>query len=214
MCGGWEALNLSDGFCMPVCEILGVVVNGELWEQPWRLEQVHHTAPCMPGVDCGPFLVVEDCGWLPRQNLGVPLTEDCTWAIIARTGCEPPAHVLAEIPKLALQVLKADPTSCAYDPDNCTLPDGVTSLSRKGMTIQFDSEKTGLPLLDKAIDKWACCESDNEAAGDPSSLIRWHTAWAGHDSTLTDWLETEGLDIVLPEPVLPPYSGMVIPDGG
>jgi len=185
---------------MPPCEILGIVVNGQLWDAPWRLERVHYSAPCAPGAECGPFLVVEDCGYLPIQNLNAPLGEECTWAIVARTGCAPPRHVWYETIKLANEILKSDPLSCAHDPDNCALPDGVTRMSRKGLTVDFDRDRTGLPLLDKAIQRWECKPGDNEVIGDPGSLYTYHSQWSGHIDDLGAALTGLG------------YSGPLLPD--
>lgn len=179
---------MSAMFCMPFQRIREIYVNGERWEGTWRVETVSTESPCMPGQACGPFLVLEDCTTWPTQTLSRPLSDACTWAIVADTGCAPPPHILRQTEKLAYELLKSE-----CDPDNCALPDNTKSMSRKGLTVEFDNEKFGLPILDAAVKKWECKPADFETATDPASTVRHHRQWLGNRSDLDAALTALGL---------------------
>lgn len=178
-CGMFTALDLSSATCMPVAEVLGVMVNGAPWAGTFRLV----TMPCDSGGPARPTLILDGpvgAPGFPAQHLGRTLDQDGTWAIVARTGVDPLPAVLRQTEQLAYEILKAD----GCDPENSQLADGVVSMSRKGMTVNFDTKRTGLPVLDQLIDKWKCKPNDFERGWSPVEPVTWMGEWLGLESAL------------------------------
>jgi hypothetical protein len=138
-------LDLREAFAFPVgfnandYPLITVVENGTQWvygtdfwmSDPWTM----HTCK----------------GRWPTQTLCVHPGLAGTWEIMAMIGNQPPPLLVQAAADLACELLKAHKGE-----DNC-LPDGVKTVSRRGLTmdvqetVTFDGEKTGIATVDMAV---------------------------------------------------------------
>lgn len=94
--------------------------------------------------------------WPCCQRLDRPLGDDDTWAVTFKFGTAPPRAAKTACAAYAGQWARA-----ACSDDSCTLPAGVQSLARGGVSIQFldpvvlmENGLTGVP----AVDNWLIAE--------------------------------------------------------
>jgi hypothetical protein len=120
--------------------ITGVKVDGvELDPADWALSAD------------GRYLTRLDGETWPRcQNMNLPDTEDGTMSFTMRWGQEPPA-----LSKAAMGALECELAKLRIAPDDCALPQRVSSLSRQGVSITMldpmdflDEGKTGIYVVD------------------------------------------------------------------
>lgn len=103
----------------------------------------------------------------PSQNLGLPAGEDGTWTVEYMQGTPPPDATAKLAGLLALEFLNA------CNGEECRLPLGVTSVSRRGVSFDmfnlsemYNSGKTGLP----EIDMWLAAVNPNHLACAPEVI--------------------------------------------
>ena len=137
-CGcGSEALRLP---FTPVIDVDQVLIDGAIFSA-WRLDR-------------GGVLVRTDGGsWPCCQDISAATTQPGTWQITYDYGEDPPQAAKEAARALAIETVKA----CTAD-KTCRLPRGVTSVSRRGVSYQFEGVsqvpfgkqfiKTGLPEVD------------------------------------------------------------------
>jgi hypothetical protein len=162
-------LHLSAGFAYPVSSVTAVRsinLDGavETWAAgEWRL-------------DLDGSLVKQHgtrgSTW-PWQDPQRPVGHPGSWWVEATIGCHPPADVVRAAEDLACELLLAD-----VDPENCSLPDNVRSITRQGTTIEFDKRQwDGVPLVaaiaEPAPKGWGCAAADRQVMVDPAAAGRW-----------------------------------------
>jgi len=97
------------------------------------------------------------CQSWPRQNIGQPAGADGTWTVEARTGTDPPAHVLAATTALAAEIAR----ECVVS--GCLFVEGVSRITRLGVTIELNQERSPnsrLGILEKVIKDHGCKPAD------------------------------------------------------
>lgn len=176
----YDSIDLSDAFCYPICRdaagnpMLEVVIGGQVIPaSQWRLESDGVTL-ATPGRFGGSY---------PTQNYDRPNGDPGTWSIRATIGCPPPRLLLLGAAQFACELWK----ECKGQ-DSC-LPDGVTSIVRRGLSmdvgsglseerVNFDTGGTGVAVLDLAISRWGCKDNDAYAFLDPCETYNdWN--WVG-----------------------------------
>lgn len=168
-CGNIRRLDLSNALCFPIVRTDSVTAGPnagpplllKVWEGP--TEWVYGTDFWLPGaatiMTCKPSWPAQDHCLTPR-SVG-------TWEIEVATGRNPPRLVVQAAADLACELAKA-----ATGLDSC-LPDGVKSISRRGVTmdlaetITFDSDDTGIPTLNLVLKRWGCKAAHAAWAVDP-----------------------------------------------
>lgn len=134
-------LHLGDAFAYPVVTIdavktvsqAGVVTTMPAaawrWDRPDTLVKQHI------GDATGAVFLGAD----PYRPFDWPLG----WWIEATIGEDPPGDVLQAASQLACELVLAK-----TDPEKCSLPDNVRSITRQGTTIEFDrTQWAALPIL-------------------------------------------------------------------
>lgn len=172
----WTAVLSADGLwyncgncgrkCAPLSEIdipgpVGyvdsLVIDGvpqDLWNGDWRLDNGH-------------LLVWQGDGPSPipsTQNLSKPDTEPGTWSITYSKS-----YPVAEDGRLAVAYLAMEFAKACTPRAKCSLPRGVTSVVRNGVsfTIEaglFPGGLTGIEIVDAFILKWAPAGSPTRTA--------------------------------------------------
>ena len=174
-CGPYITLDLWEAFCTDrINQVVEVQVDGVAWTNPtappdpeyWRLDPD-------PNTSRGRYLVLQKSAldawgrfcW-PPQDPSCPNGDPGTWSVIADVGTDPPVTVLKAAADLACEYIK-----WCKDPDNCNLPDRVTSIVRRGTTVNFGDidGSTGVPTLDMALEQWGCQIADFEYGVDVCS---------------------------------------------
>lgn len=141
---GWRKLDLSPFVPGTIQGILAVDVNGETLE---NAEEADYR------LAWGRYLVPHEGGGLwpwPAQHLNRPDGADGTWSVTVTHGNPPPPHVADAAAELARQLILRGCSS-----DDCLLPDNATSVTRDGVTVEFNiptGGKTGIPTVDTIID--------------------------------------------------------------
>lgn len=177
-CGPWDTIDIGEAFCHPIkldddgkpcLEFVFPQDDGtDLVLGPdsgvWKLR------PDLVTVDwCEPFST-SGCGssW--------PANDHCDpWTVRAITGCEPPKMLLLGAERFVCEIVK----DC-QGKDSC-LPDGVRSITRRGLTmdvgsdiaetVSFDNQGTGIPQLDFALRQWGAETSSVHAHFDPLAKL-------------------------------------------
>lgn len=146
--GVWRNIACGTGSCRrsspavvllpgPVHAVTGVAVDGvKLDDDTWAVE--------------GDWLYRTNGQAWPEQDLSAPLGTPGTWSVTYQQGTPPPAGAGIAVGALAGEFLQ----SC-IDPKKCTLPRGVTQITRQGVTMQMadpqaiiNEGSTGLPEVD------------------------------------------------------------------
>ena len=150
-CGIYNWLPLT-GTCLPIVDLVEVWIGADACNPEDRL----WVEGCGVRLEWGsgdPRLVIEDpggcCGRWPRQDLCRPAGSPGTWHVTVRTGCDPPAHVLAGAVEMASEITK----ECVLT--GCRVKGGATRLSFDGTTVDVDPERgVTLParMLQKVLD--------------------------------------------------------------
>ena len=141
----------------PVGYIESMKIDGadvDLWNGDWRLDDGH-------------LLVWQGEGPSPlpeTQDLDKPDTEPGTWSITYSRSYPVLADGRLAVAQLALEFAKACKPKA-----KCSLPRGVTSVVRNGVSFtieagMFPGGLTGLELADAFIIKWAPAGSPNKSA--------------------------------------------------
>lgn len=182
-CGGWNPTlwagkwyNCSScgDSCAPLSEIdlpgpVGYIdaltidgVQVDLWNGDWRLDNGH-------------LLVWQGAGESPVssvQDLNKPDTEPGTWSITYSRSYP----VLADA-RLAVAFLAVEFAKACQPKAKCSLPRGVTSVTRQGVSFTveaglFPNGLTGIDIVDQFILKWAPAGSPVQTAQvfDPSKV--------------------------------------------
>lgn len=179
-CGPWGSIDLNGAFCYPVCVTdEGVPCIEFAFPQedgstelitpdtldPETGKPVFTMRPDGTLDFCAPFKTGKCSGSWPAQDHCDP------WTIRATIGCPPPKMLLMGAAKFACEMVK----ECLGE-DNC-LPDGVRSITRRGLTmdvgsgleetINFETGGTGIPVLDLALVRWGCKEQTIATHFDP-----------------------------------------------
>lgn len=168
-CGPYVTADLWAGFRTDrINRIEAIYVDGALWgPDGWRLDPDRDTGR-------GRYLVLQDLDAYPRlwptQRPTLPNRQVGTWSIVADIGWDPPPDVLKAASDLACEYLKQ-----CKDPEKCSLPSSVTSIVRRGTTVNFGDRgsSSGVPSLDRVVDKWACSIEDFERAVDVCDDTLW-----------------------------------------
>ena len=162
-----EMLDLSQAFAYPVQSIVAIRqiapdrTVSTFDEDSWRFDPPH-------------FLVRQDddtgTTYFPCQNPFRAVTYPGSWWIEAMIGLDPPADVLRAAEFMAAELLLAD-----TDPENCSLPDKVRSITRQGTTIEFDRTLwSGVPLMQEITEPYpkghGCGVADFEFGRDPAAM--------------------------------------------
>jgi hypothetical protein len=147
----------------PVGYIDSLVIDGEtvdLWNGDWRLDDGH-------------LLVWQGDGTSPipeTQDLNKPDTEVGTWSVTYSRSYP----VLAD-GRIAVAYLATEFAKACVPKAKCSLPRGVTSVVRNGVTFTveaglFPNGLTGIDIVDQYILKWAPAGSPtkNAVIYDPS----------------------------------------------
>jgi hypothetical protein len=164
-----RAVNLDQAFAYPIVSVDAVVevdATGtpvELPETAWRWDRpswlIHHAT-------------TSDGALFRANDRYLPHDAPHQWWVEATVGQDPPQPVIMAAEQLACELIKM-----VVDPENCSLPDSVRSISRQGTTIEFDrtADWATLPLLAQ-ISKpppagWGCAPV--EYGFDPAHPKRW-----------------------------------------
>lgn len=120
-------------------------VEVDLWNGDWRLDNGHLLV--WQGIGPSPLP--------PGQNLDLPDTEPGTWSITYSKSYPVNADARIAVAYLAMEFVKA-----CRPKGKCSLPKGVTSVVRNGVsfTIEaglFPGGLTGIEIVDAFILKWA-----------------------------------------------------------
>lgn len=147
----------------PVGFIESLLIDGQpvdLTSPDWRLDDGH-------------LLVWQGAGPSPVpsvQNLNLPDTEVGTWSITYSRS-----YPVADDARLAVAYLAMEFAKACQPKSKCSLPRGVTSVARNGVsfTIEaglFPGGLTGIDIVDQFILKWAPAGAPNRSATvfDPS----------------------------------------------
>lgn len=152
-CTADRVIDLHDLFCYPVLTdtagqpCLTIVENGT----PWVYGTDYWLSDGWTLHACRPW---------PKQTICNPPGTDGTWEIVATIGQLPPNLVKRAAADLACELVKA----CKGE-DTC-LPDGVRSISRRGVTmdveetVTFDGERTGIATVDMVVGRYGCRSGD------------------------------------------------------
>jgi hypothetical protein len=128
----------------PVREITEVKIDGVVIDESEYTLRGHR------------YLVRKNNGqWPGCQNLSLDDTEEGTWSVTYTYGQAPPLAGRAAATELACEIYKSCDSALALE---CTLPSGVTRITRQGLTIERNAFsawgrqgaiwRTGLPLVD------------------------------------------------------------------
>jgi hypothetical protein len=157
-------MSIEDAFCHPVCVTDGVPClefvfpSAEPDGEPTILgpdSGYWEMRPDLLTIDwCQPF--TNQCGsmWPGQDHCDKP------WTVRAMIGQDPPGLLLRGAGQFVCEMLKE-----CRGLDNC-LPDGVRSITRRNITadigpqfletIDFDTQGTGIAILDTALREWGC----------------------------------------------------------
>lgn len=166
----YQSIDLWDAFCVDnISQVVEVRVEGAVVPATdWRVDPDRGTRrprhlviqAQLPNTDR------EFC-W-PPQDLRAPNGDPDTWSVVVDTGIAPPPDLLRATADLACEYLKL-----CRDPDSCNLHDGIRTLQRRGVTLEFDplvDGNSGVPSLDRAMLKYGCQSYDFEGAWDPNPV--------------------------------------------
>lgn len=162
-----EMLDLRQAFAYPVQSI-------EAIRQIDQDQSVSTFDPDSWRWDPPDWLVRQDTDtgttFFPCQNPFRPVWYPGSWWIEARIGLLPPADVLRAAGFMAAELYLAD-----TDPENCSLPDKVRSITRQGTTIEFDRTMwSGVPLMQEITEPYpkgyGCGVADFEFGRDPAGM--------------------------------------------
>ena len=124
-------------------------------------------------IDGGRWLVRQDgtLTW-PEQDMSSPLSTPGTWSVTVEWGAPPPGLGKLAAGSLACQFLKARHGA------DCDLPDAVTSVTKRGVTLNFatmreivETGMTGDALADQFINTYACKPQDGYGFVDPADPL-------------------------------------------
>lgn len=166
-----RSLDLREAFAYPVIsmeavrqiEVGGTVRTwaAEEWrfDRPWGLVKQYSDTD---GAAC-----------FPCQDVYRPVSYQGSWWLEAWIGAHPPGDVRRATGLLAREILLAE-----VDPERCSLPDNVRSVTRQGTTIEFDrSEWSGVPLMKELTAPFpkghGCSPQDYEFGRDPARHQHW-----------------------------------------
>lgn len=144
-CGPFDAVTLPGDY--PINTIVGVLIDGVLLD-----DDAYHLI--------GRELVRVDGGAWPRVNgLGLPNASAEDFVVVYESGRTPPILLRQAAAALACD-LKA-----ACSGGDCSLPDNVRSVSRRGLSYAIDEidsvldagAKTGIDIVDKALQVYGDC---------------------------------------------------------
>lgn len=172
--GQWYNCSTCDTKCAPAFEIdldgpVGYVesikVDGQFLDlADWRLDDGH-------------LLVWQGSGPSPiptYQDLNKPDTSDGTWSITYSQS-----YPVAQDGRMAVAMLAMEFAKACGAKGKCSLPKGVTSVVRNGVSFSLDSAlfpggMTGIEVVDQYILKWAPAGAPlkNAAVFDPAKMMR------------------------------------------
>jgi hypothetical protein len=151
----------------PVGYIERLLIDGveqDLDSGDWRLDNGHFLV--WQGTDASPIP--------STQDLSKPDTEVGTWSITYSKS-----YPVAEDGRLAVAMLAAEFAKACIPKAKCSLPRGVTSVVRNGVSFSieaglFPNGLTGIDIVDQFILKWAPAGSPTRPAFvfDPRSVAR------------------------------------------
>jgi len=195
-----SVLRLDEAFAYPVVSVDAVKeidADGVAFEwdtDAWRFDRPDR-------------LVKQDIddstgAWFPTQDAARPLSWPGQWWIEATIGIAPPADVLMAAEFLAGELLLAH-----TDPERCSLPDRIQSITRQGVTMSFDRDLwVGVPLLKEIVQPYpvghGCAAVDFEFGRDPARdklrgvLHDWPDGWCQIDTRSWIWLDPEAVPAV------------------
>lgn len=162
-------IQLDQAFAYPIVSIDAIWTTAadgtpvEWPERSWRFDAPGRLVKHNLGDWTGATFPVNDL-YLPHDSPG-------QWWIEATIGEPIPTEVLTAANQLACELIKA-----VVDPENCALPDNVRSITRQGVTIEFDrSEWSALPLLQQVTRPWPAGYGEGvvEYGFDPAYHRRW-----------------------------------------
>lgn len=188
----WSVIDLSPAFCYPIRVVDGVpriqFQFGSI--NPVAVNPGSDTfglRPDLQTLDVNSQLwtsdeVNESCcayGW-PVQNPA----DQYEWTIVAEIGADPPRMMIDAAARFACEIAK----DC-LGKESC-LPDGVTSITRRGLTqdltpefsetISFDNEGTGIPILDIVLRRYGAGRQSTASHFDPLARLdeRLRRSWS------------------------------------
>jgi len=196
------------GFCLPIVELLGVNIRGG---ECCPCNETTTLRPCDGRVRMEWFngshrLVRQSSSgccpdWWPQQDLCRPDGDQCTWSIDVRTGCCPPPDVLAATAGLALEIVKECQASA------CTIPQGATSVTARGVTYQRDPDQIGsgfwMSMLSDTINHHDGYCAEQFCAPSWCETTEWHHVFGPCRFALVDCE-------VMPEPMLVTPFGVAV----
>jgi hypothetical protein len=146
-------MDLRDHLCYPVAQNpdgtfrAKIIVDGIEWVYgvDYWMSDGYTLHACRP--------------WPTCQNLCTPPGQPGTWEIVLAVGANPPRLLQRAASDLACEMVKA-----CKGQDHC-MPDSVKSVSRRGVSmefekIEFDGERLGIPSVDLAIKHYGCTDGD------------------------------------------------------
>lgn len=167
-CGQYVTMDLWEALCTDrVNQVVDVLVDGvSAPSSMWRLDADHWTGEGRTLVltEPPPNATSQVLCW-PAQDRQLANGQPGTWSVIADIGADPPADVLRATADLACEYIKL-----CVAPDTCNLNDGVSSLTRRGTTINFadlQDGNTGVRTLDRVLAKYACETVDHTGMWNP-----------------------------------------------
>lgn len=159
-----EGIDLTRWVPGPIRVIDEVVVDGQPVDPSnYRLVNHKRIKPQAPSGDDSDSLLDP---W-PPQDPHRPLGDLNTWYLVVQHGRIAPPALVHAARRLACEMLKA-----LYAPKDCDLPDGVTSVTRDGVTLTFAARQpgqTGIPAIDMIIDRFGCLGRRNNRIVDPAT---------------------------------------------
>lgn len=173
-CGIYQRIDLWDAFCVDrITAVNAVTVEGAtVPATDYRLEPDRGTRrPRYLVLNADLPNAARPYCW-PPQDLRAPNGDPNTWSITVDTGATPPPDLLRATADLACEYLKL-----CKDPDSCNLHDGIRTLQRRGVTMEFDQlvdGNSGVPSLDRAMLKYSCQSYDFEGAWNPNAEWSYH----------------------------------------
>lgn len=159
----YQGIDITRWVPYPIRSIEEVVVNGEpIDPAQYRLVNKKRLLPQAPsgGVDS----VLDP--W-PIQDPKRPLGDLNTWYFVVTHGRRPKPALINASRRLGCEILKA-----LYTPNDCDLPDGVTSITREGVTLSFAPRQpggTGIPAIDMVIERFGCKGRHQHRIVDPAA---------------------------------------------
>jgi len=165
-CGPWGSISLEEAFCFPICltdnkqPIIEFVFPQDDGTNQiiTPADETFTVRPDLCTIDFCEPIVTDHCNgsWPAQDHCDKP------WTIRAHIGAEPPKLLLLGAAKFVNEIVK----DC-QNKESC-LPQGVKSVTRRGVTmdvgsefsetVNFDNKSTGIHQLDLALRRWGACE--------------------------------------------------------